>query len=147
MSASSVTEPGTKAQLYIGTEKTECDRTFGALTRRHLSTMKTETQPLNTEFPKSHSRQLLMLHTTTTWSACNGRQMGACQNHSRFFSLEKETFFQTILFALTVIFLLENILSTFPCEGALHHPRAWDRRGTRRDQTALQAPGCLSAGT
>lgn len=37
-------------------------------------------------------------------------------------SFEKETFFQTILFALTVIFLLENILSTFPWEGALPHP-------------------------
>lgn len=72
-----------------------------------------------------------MLHTTITRSVCNGRQMGACQNHVTFFSFEKETFFQTILFALTVIFLLENILSTFPCEGELHHPRAWDRRGTK----------------
>lgn len=52
MSASSVTEPGTRAQLYIGTENMESDRMFGALTRKHLSTMKTETQPHNTEFPK-----------------------------------------------------------------------------------------------
>lgn len=39
-----------------------------------------------------------MLHTTTTRSVCDGRHMGAFQNRVTFFSFEKETFFQTILF-------------------------------------------------
>lgn len=55
-----------------------------------------------------------------------------------------------IFFFLTVIFLLENILSTFPWDGPRHHPWAWAREREQRgikQHSNHKAPGCLVAGT
>lgn len=66
------------------------------------------------------------------------------------FLFEKETFFHTTLFAMTVIFLLKNILSTFQFDRPLHHSMpemggrgaSWEREQSvshiKRDQEALQ---------
>lgn len=35
-----------------------------------------------------------MLHTTITWSVCNGRQMGACQNHATLSRLKRKLSFK-----------------------------------------------------
>lgn len=122
---------------------------LGPLTRGQRSIMKTETRSLDTDFPKLYQSSFLKLHTTVTWSIWNGRQKGVCQN-CIIFSFEKETFFQTMLLAVTVIFLLKNILSTFRFDRPLHHSApetegwgaSWEREQSvshvQRDQEALQ---------